>query len=432
MKRAVGILILFLLSVGAAGSGGASAQQAIEPTKNPAEWQADLTYLATELPRLHLNAFHTISAQTWADEVASIDAAIPGLADHEIQVRLMRLLAMVGDAHTSLYWVSARYPSHAFPIALSNRPDGLFVTAVTAEAFATPRGPGEYSRAIGARLISIGGVEIDEVRRRVLPLIPTENAFWAEYSLASYLVIAEVLHALRIIPSLTEARYVVEDGQGNRLALDLRIAPGGWPSFGFPGVRRWQAPLPLTQPSSVNYWYRYLPEERALYFRYRRCAEQAGLPSSTFLQEWIAALETQPVDRLIIDLRDNTGGDSRIFEPFVAAIRARPWINQPGKLFVLINQGTFSSGVFAANSLQLQTNATLLGEPTGGKPNSYGEVRGFLLPNSGMGVSYSTKLFRLRTADDPPGVMPNRRIPYPWSALDAGRDPVLEAALERN
>ena len=35
-----------------------------------------------------------------------------------------------------------------------------------------------------------------------------------------------------------------------------------------------------------------------------------------------------------------------------------------------------------------------VGEETGGKPNHFGEVRSFKLPNSGLEVSYSTKYFK--------------------------------------
>ncbi len=50
---------------------------------------------------------------------------------------------------------------------------------------------------------------------------------------------------------------------------------------------------------------------------------------------------------------------------------------------------------------QLQTNPILVGEPTGGKPNSYGEISSFLLPNSGLVVNYSTKYFE-QVSGDPP------------------------------
>jgi len=82
-----------------------------------------------------------------------------------------------------------------------------------------------------------------------------------------------------------------------------------------------------------------------------------------------------------------------------------------------------------ANDFQLSTQAILIGEPTSGRPNSYGELGNFTLPNSGLRVNYSTKFFRLRPNDDPPAVMPEILVEYPWAAYLSGRGPVLETAL---
>ena len=43
---------------------------------------------------------------------------------------------------------------------------------------------------------------------------------------------------------------------------------------------------------------------------------------------------------------------------------------------------------------QNDTEAIFIGEPTGGRPNHFGEVKSFNLPNSGLSVRYSTKYFR--------------------------------------
>src|SRR5262245_39099175 len=71
-------------------------------TTRPEEWRQDLQFLATELPRRHLNLFFKTTREDFNHAVAELDAAIPSKADHEIIVGLMRIVAMVGDAHTSL------------------------------------------------------------------------------------------------------------------------------------------------------------------------------------------------------------------------------------------------------------------------------------------------------------------------------------------
>lgn len=405
-----------------------SAQSA---TANLDEWREDLRVLAQELPRRHINAFHTLSAEAWAENVEALDAAIPSLPDHVVLIRMTRLLAMIGDAHTSLSWTSQRYPLRRYPIFLTNRPDGIFVTQITAERRETLRGPADYSRALGGRVTHIGGMEIEQVKQRVTTLISTDNNVWPAFALPNYLVVPEVLHALGIVNDMAHGGFTVEDADGRR--YEINLAPveqselAQLPYFAWPGFRRRTQPLIFTRPAAQFYWYEYLEAERTVYFRYRRCAEMPDLPFATFSRELLNVLDTRPVDRLIIELRDNTGGNSAILDPFIEAVRSRSRLNQTGRLFVLINRGTFSSGMLNAITLQSRTRAILVGEATGGKPNAYGEVRNFTLPHSGLTVNYSTKFFRL-VASDPPALMPNVFVEYPWAAFQAGRDPVLEAA----
>ncbi len=95
---------------------------------------------------------------------------------------------------------------------------------------------------------------------------------------------------------------------------------------------------------------------------------------------------------------------------------------------MLIGRGTFSSALLNAMELKDQTQATLAGEPTGGKPNHFGEVRTFTLPHSGLTVFHSTKYF-VRVPGNPLSLEPDRRIPITFKDFEAGTDPVLEAVL---
>jgi len=79
-----------------------------------------------------------------------------------------------------------------------------------------------------------------------------------------------------------------------------------------------------------------------------------------------------------------------------------------------------------------KTHAVLYGEPTGGKPNSYGEVRTFTLPSSKMTVQYSTKYWHLNKKADPPALAPDVLIELSSADYFAGRDPVMEAVLAVN
>jgi C-terminal processing protease CtpA/Prc len=184
-------------------------------------------------------------------------------------------------------------------------------------------------------------------------------------------------------------------------------------------------PLYATRPGEP-FWYTYLASSRTLYVRYLVCADRSGFAQLT--QEVFATAARQPVQRLVVDLRGNGGGDSSVFDPFLEALRTSP-LNRPGRLFVLIDQGTFSSALLNALDLAETTHATTLGQPTGGKPNSYGEVDAFTLQYSNISVTYATKYFRTVSGDHA-ALYPAITIDTSYADYAAGKDPAIDAVLK--
>ena len=70
------------------------------------------------------------------------------------------------------------------------------------------------------------------------------------------------------------------------------------------------------------------------------------------------------------------------------------------------------------------TSAIFVGEPTGGKPNHFGEVRSFQLPTSNLKVKYSTKYFQF-TKEEMDTVKPDKLIEPSFEDYQKGIDPVF-------
>jgi C-terminal processing protease CtpA/Prc len=98
---------------------------------------------------------------------------------------------------------------------------------------------------------------------------------------------------------------------------------------------------------------------------------------------------------------------------------------------LFIGRATFSSAQLNAMELRRNLHATLMGEPTGEKLNSYGEVRIIKLPNSGLNVQYCTNYFRMIKDSDASALEPDVRVGMTLKDVLAGHDPVLEAALKQ-
>jgi C-terminal processing protease CtpA/Prc len=188
------------------------------------------------------------------------------------------------------------------------------------------------------------------------------------------------------------------------------------------------APLPLhRQRTEDNYWFTVIEDARTLYLQYRRC-RHGPEPFGAFAERVFRQLDQGAVDRLVVDVRHNGGGDSAVDDALVSGLQGRAAWRAPGRLFCIIGPATYSSGLWTANDLR-QLGAVLVGSPTGGKPNSYGNVQTLTLPNSGIPVNYSTREFRIIQGDDPAWLAPALPAEPTIDDVRAGRDPVLEAAI---
>ncbi|MBK9304699.1 MAG: hypothetical protein IPM94_12675 [bacterium] len=185
---------------------------------------------------------------------------------------------------------------------------------------------------------------------------------------------------------------------------------------------------PLCRSGTGSYWFRYLPGERTFYLQYNRCSEEAGRSIADFTREAMAAMDSLAIDRFVLDVRYNTGGSSGLLGGLMKEVAARHAAGRIGSCFVITGRATFSSAALDALDFRQATGALVAGEPMGNKPNRFGQLNSFLLPNSGLKVWYSTKKFN-RVPGDPPLLQPDLAAEQTWDDYLAGRDPVLERIL---
>ena len=103
----------------------------------------------------------------------------------------------------------------------------------------------------------------------------------------------------------------------------------------------------------------------------------------------------------MVDLRHNSGGDSKLLGPLIHCISSLKKIKQARwSLHVGRVAGPFLPALMNAQQLREQTKAILVGEPTGGKPNAF---RRSAFPGAARygsdGFLFSTKYFKLSSLD---------------------------------
>jgi hypothetical protein len=83
-----------------------------------------------------------------------------------------------------------------------------------------------------------------------------------------------------------------------------------------------------------------------------------------------------------------------------------------------------------AADLELRTPTIFVGEKTGGHPNSYGDSRRIVLPNSGVTVRVSSLYWQLTGPNDKrDGITPHIPVEMRFEDWRRNRDPALEVAI---
>lgn len=413
-----------------------SAASGITPVSvaEAAAWRADLEQLAHELVARHAEAFHTVTPEAFRASVAALEQRIPRLARHEIIVEMMRIVAMIGDGHTSvpiIFDPTAGF--HSVPLRLELYAEGLFVEA----------GDAALGDAIGGRVVAIGGVSTEDALERIAPLVSRDNDIWIRTMAPLFLVRTEILHATGLSANPMAAELTIER-EGRTLGIRVEALPEPVVVRHEPGLRAtlteaWveardtsskASPLYLKHPDSA-YWREYLPDHRTLYIQYNQVNDAPEGPGvHEFFEAAYRFVDENSVERVILDIRNNVGGEGNLNLRVVKGLVRREKIDRRGGLFVIIGRRTFSAAQLLAHQLDEWTEAIFVGEPTGSSPQFYGDHSFFRLDNSGILVSASPTFWQ-------PGGPYDRR-PYLPPALTfeprfedyvANRDPAVEAIL---
>ncbi len=391
-------------------------QQAPAAEPMTEQWAEDVDFLAAELPKKHKNLFHKISESEFRREVDGLKAKLPSLSQSEILAGLMRIVAAVGDSHTTLGY----QPKQGIPLMLYWFKDGISILNTTAE----------YKDILYGKITALDGKPIEDIIPVLAELIPHENDAQVKNRLPNLLTDTVVLHGVGVIPSSEMASLTVLTAAGRTVTMDVAPVPfSSKPEWLVAASDEDGAPLYLRN-RRLFYWFEVLPDSRALFFKYNSCQNMKDRPFDSFVKDLFAAADTGKVDRIIIDLRHNGGGNSAIFAPFLTEIKKRPALCREGGVFVLIGRRTFSSAILNALDLKKETPAVFAGEPTGGKPNHYGEVQMFLLPKSGLAVTYSVKYFQV-VEGDPESLLPDILVEPTLADYLEKSDPVLERTLQQ-
>lgn len=363
----------------------------IFPAKN--EWVEDINYLQDTLIRSDKKLYYSEDTiNIFVEQLNELKNNLKYLDNDKIQIKLSQIVAEIGESHTN--FGELNNSTYIYPLRANWFDEGLFIMQADKK----------YEQIIGTQLIMINNIKIADVLKKIDTLIPHENEQWLKNQEPSFFINPSVLKYFNITNG-QDAVFTFKDISNK--TLNIKISPENIKSINYISINRNIKNTPLYLKGNDYYWYNYFPETKLLYFQYNICMDKDDLkkmyPNDTSIDElptfkdmsneMYKLFMDKKVSEFVMDLRFNTGGNSSYGSNFINNLKSIIPKGENIKCFVIVGKETYSSGITHALEMKDILNAKIVGQNTGGSPNSFGNVINDKLPHSGITFSYCTDEF---------------------------------------
>jgi len=395
---------------------------------NSIDWKYEIDLLASELAERHPDLFFRTDSAWFNNEMSEVAGETAGKSLFQVAVRLQQVVAALGDAQTQINYHYLVDKSLILPIECYWFEDGMYLLE-------TDR---MYEGLLGKKLIAVNDVPIQVVIDSLSTLLVRDNDSVLKYNIPRMLPWFQLLDYFGFAGA-NRVSLTVENrnGEEERYSIEMPVELGE-------KLRVMPETLPLGWQDQNTYFRDHYFESEKLYFiQYNRCwsreveedfgsgASALFMPSfKEFEKKVFPVLKKKEIDKLVFDLRFNRGGNAAQGTEFITKI-CNLLSKKNTEIFVLIGRTTFSSAVINTVDLMECGKVVLVGEGTSGRPNHFGEVKRFVLPESKLIVSYSTTYFSLLEGD-PPCIEPDLPAPMDYDQYLHGIDPAMVAVRQHN
>ena len=425
---------------------------------------SDLEELMTSLEATHFNLYAYTSKQAFKAHYLQIQNQIvkDSFSMLETTTLFQQLVAKAHNAHTRISFPAQAYRDYA---ESGGRIIPLEIAIENGNALIRKNWSDETTIPIGAELKSINGMPITAVLERIYLQIPAERLYFAQAQLEGF--------------SLPRYYWQVFGGENT---YEVEVEHNGQlETHDLKGIRVLEDyEFKRDDILQKDRRFRFLSESVA----YLRPGELGGdearyraFIDSAFIQTKIRKAKT-----LLIDLRNNPGGDDSFGDYMVSYIADQPfkWASkfqlkssalvkenvrqtkdttkaywnsflthtdgtiypfdfgyyelQPkgkrftGKVYVLVNRQSYSQATVTAAQIQDYGFGEIVGEETAEYPNLFASIFTYSLPNTGIAVDVSKgKIERVSGIDTGQGVLPDIEIK---DHLLEGKDEILDGLMQ--
>jgi len=405
MKRIL-ILILTLLI-----SSNTSFSQSIDIES----WTKDIDFYKTKLEQNHIDLYNTISKVEFEKEIQQIKSTLNKKSDVEVIIDLMRLTRKIGDGHTAFSLRGVE--THLFPIEIY-KVNGKWRVIKTTN---------KHKNLLGRILTGIDGKPINKIIKEVSETAQyVENEQSEIIRTGEYLMISELLFGLQLTNNEFKAKFsfLDDNNRASKVWLNAINNKNYYESTDFQTYNIIIPEIQKPADSKHDYlWFSSIKDIKGIYIKFESYPSFEEMEK--FGESVLKYINDNNIKKVVIDLRNNGGGDFFVGTFLAYYLNLADSIDWKSGVYVLTDKVTFSAGTSNASQFRQILNAKIIGEPTGSNANGYQDMGQFTLPNSGMIVTYSKRLFRFQDKITQ-GVQPDVLIEYDWESYSKGIDKMME------
>ncbi len=385
------------------------------------EWLADIDTLENWLTQKHVYpAWANPSAVTQIQSVLGTTRTLLNKENYHpntIKVNLLKAIAAIRDGHTSITGITSSFGM--IPLELEWLSDGIYITGTALNDTAL----------LGGKITRIHHKKISECIDVLKQVVPHGNEWGFRNFFSPYLLSPGILRGIGIGNASTAITLEAVLPNGKHIQRTIHAV------FSFQNRPIIQTLVTKTitiadEYRETNYYYKKI-DQTILYLNIRLLDNQSGFPFDAFIRQADSVIRTDAIKKLIIDLRQNPGGNNFNNRLLIALIHKYPELNKRGQLFVLTGPTTYSAAVTLRADFETKTAALFAGLPVGDRVNHPGDAKTYTLPHSNIQIRISD-YFWCYTSDKDKRIQSPIDIYHDASITEriSGKDLLLEKVLQ--
>lgn len=377
-------------------------QKSAESLMSLEEMKTDMDYIIEKLKNVHPKSIEGVSKEQEKLIENAYSRINNPMKVGEFYFIANEVVSSFEDAHTRIS-IQSTEKDRRLNLPMVWLKDGIYVNA--------DAGP----LMKGDKILSIGNLSEVELLKEMKKIIPSENDYFIKVFTPADIIQESFLRHLNMLKEDKVPITIERDGKRGDYLLGFRS----------------EKVINSNDKSGAWFSFNIYKEDSLGVFTINQCSLNGSY--KTFLNNFFEEVYKENIKNIAIDVRNNTGGDSRVINEFIkyldvkqykdfsGAIRySKEAVEQrgyerdsgiknfngnvvknekienknlifKGKVYILTSNITFSSAnwfgvIFKDNKL-----GTILGEPTGNAPSSYGDILSFQTPNAKLVFSVSHK-----------------------------------------